>query len=211
MTSTLFLITGLVFLGFSVWNFTKNNSSFVSKISTVIFTVAGASYLFMTYLNLLDNPIPVRTLRYIDWFITVPLMVLQMGYFFSGGFSLKKSLVSLLLAISMLAFGLIGELGFNPDWSIIDEKGQFWDLSQHQYKIVAGMISTGLMINLFTQIAQYLHPSNLKMFLKILTLWCFYPIVYFIPESNLTLLLFSLVDLSAKVGIGLLIEKQLND
>lgn len=210
MTGSIFLITGIIFLGFSLFNSFKYNHTPISKMSTAIFIIAGSTYLFMSCLNSLGNLTPVRLLRYMDWFITVPIMVIQMSYFFSGGSNIKKTIFPLILTFLMLLFGFIGESGFNPEWGMV-ENGQFLDLKQHEYKIVAGMISIGFMLNLFIQIARYLNPSNLKLFLKILLLWYFYPIVYFLSESSLTLILFSIVDLTAKVGINYILDKELND
>ena len=207
MPSTILFITGLLFLGLSTFNSLTRNTTPISKISTAIFTVAGGTYLIMACMVALGDPTPIRILRYIDWFITVPLMIAQLGYFFTGGFKLKRAIIPMILALSMLGVGLAGELGFNPEWGVVRD-GQLLDLRQHEYKQVLGMIGIGIMFNLFISLAKCIDPKHLLLFLSIFGLWAFYPIVYFLPESGITLIGYSLVDIAAKVGIGFLIDRK---
>lgn len=207
MSSLILFITGIIFLGLSTFNSLTQNNSPISKISTAIFTVAGGTYLMMACMVALEDPTPVRILRYIDWFITVPLMVAQLGYFFTGGFNLKKAIIPMILALSMLGMGLLGELGFNPEWGVVKD-GQLLDLRQHEYKQVLGMIGVGIMFNFFITLARCIDPKHLLLFLSIFGLWAFYPVVYFLPESSMTLLGYSIVDIMAKAGIGFLIDKK---
>jgi bacteriorhodopsin len=207
MIPSLFLITGLIFLVFAGIAGVRENSNPITKLSTIIFIIAGSTYLLMSCLYLNGTTIPARVLRYIDWFLTIPLMIGQLGYFFTGGFNLRRAILPVVYTLFMLGAGLAGELGFNPEWGIVKD-GQFWDLRQHEYKIVLGMIGVGFMSNLFIQIARCLGSANLKLYLKILGLWLFYPVVYFLPETPTTLLLYSIVDLLAKVAISFVLHKQ---
>ena len=207
MISGILLTTGIVFLSFLIYKLIGGLKNDVSKISALIYTIAGSTYLLMGFLSFIGNDTPIRVLRYIDWFITVPLLILQIGYFFSGKFSFKRAIPPIILSTLMLGFGLIGELNFNPEWGLVND-GQFMDMRPHEYKIIAGMISIGFMINLFISIARCLENNRLGFFIKILLLWCFYPIVYFIPESVITVILFSIVDLTAKVGMGFIFDKE---
>jgi bacteriorhodopsin len=200
MYSTLLLLTGLVFISLSIYTATKKYNN-LSKLSTIIYTIAGATYLMMSCLQMVGNETPIRVLRYIDWYITIPLLILQMSYFFSGQLKLIKLLYPIIFSLLMLTFGLFGELGFNNEWSIVKE-GQLFDLRPDEFKIVCGMISTGLMSQLFISLSGNLDKSKIKLFTKIFILWIFYPLVYFIPESNLTMVLFSIADITTKYGIG---------
>lgn len=206
MISTLLSITGLLFLGMSVFNAIKNNN-IISKLSTVIFTIAGSTYLFMSCLNSLGDGTPIRILRYIDWFLTVPLMIIQMSYFFSGKNGIKKTFIPILLTILMLGFGLLGEIGFKENWLLVID-GQLFDLRLNEFKTVCGMIATGFMSQLFIRLSGNLDQTKVKLFTRVLLLWCFYPIVYFMSESLITLVLFSVVDLTAKVGMGLIMHNE---
>ena len=206
MISVLLSITGLLFLVMSVFNAIKNNN-IISKLSTVIFTIAGSTYLFMSCLNSLGDDTPIRVLRYIDWFLTVPLMIIQMSYFFSGKNNIKKTFIPILLTIFMLGFGLLGEIGFKENWSLVID-GQLFDLRLNEFKTVCGMIATGFMSQLFIRLSGNLDQTKVKLFTRVLLLWCFYPIVYFMSESLITLVLFSVVDLTAKVGMGLIMHNE---
>lgn len=206
MISVLLSITGLLFLGMSVFNAIKNNN-IISKLSTVIFTIAGSTYLFMSCLNSLGDDTPIRVLRYIDWFLTVPLMIIQMSYFFSGKNNIKKTFIPILLTILMLCFGLLGEIGFKENWLLVID-GQLFDLRLNEFKTVCGMIATGFMSQLFIRLSGNLDQTKVKLFTRVLLLWCFYPIVYFMSESLITLVLFSVVDLTAKVGMGLIMHNE---
>ena len=206
MVSVLLSITGIIFLGMSVFNAIKNNN-IISKLSTVIFTIAGSTYLLMSCLHSLGNEIPIRILRYIDWFLTVPLMIIQMSYFFSGKNNIKKVVTPILITLLMLFFGLLGEIGFKENWPFVSE-GQIFDLRINEFKTVCGMIATGFMSQLFIKLSGNLDQTKVKLFTRVLLLWCFYPTVYFISESLTTLILFSIVDLTAKVGIGFVMHSE---
>jgi bacteriorhodopsin len=107
----------------------------------------------------------------------------------------------------MLGFGLLGEIGFKENWLFVNE-GQLFDLRLNEFKIICGMIATGFMSQLFIRLSGNLDQTKVKLFTRVLLLWCFYPIVYFMSESLLTLVLFSVVDLMAKVGIGLTMHNE---
>lgn len=209
MVLYIFSFTGLLFLGLSIFTALGKHKSLIPKLSMVIFTIAGGTYLLMACLNHLGDQTPIRILRYIDWFLTVPIMIVQLGYFFNNKFNFKQTIMPILFALIMLSCGLAGELGFNPEWSIV-ENGQFMDLRQYEYKQVLGMIGIGFMFNFFITIAKCINSKNLGLFLKVFGLWCFYPIVYFLDESTITLIAYSAVDLMAKAGIGLLIDSKFN-
>lgn len=209
MASYIFSFTGLLFLGLSIYSTLGKNKSLIPKLSTVIFTIAGGTYLLMACLNHFGDETPVRVLRYIDWFLTVPIMVIQLSYFLNKKFSPTKIILPIIFSLLMLGCGLAGELGFNPEWDIV-ENGQLMDLRQHEYKQVLGIIGIGFMFNFFISIARFIKPNNLGLFLKVFGLWCFYPIVYFLDESIITLALYSIIDLIAKAGIGLLIDNKFN-
>lgn len=207
MISGVLFTTGIVFLSLLIYKLIIGLKNTVSKLSALIYTLAGSTYILMGYMYYLDGDTPIRLLRYIDWFITVPLLVIQMGYFFSGRYNMKRAIPPIILSTTMLLLGLLGELNFNPDWSIVND-GQFMDMTHTEFKIVMGMISVGFMSNLFISIARCLTNEHLKLFVKVLLLWCFYPIVYFIPESVITIILFSLVDLTAKAGMGIMFDRE---
>ena len=207
MISSVLFTTGIVFLSLLIFKLIRGLKNTVSKLSALIYTLAGSTYILMGYLNYIGDDTPIRVLRYIDWFITVPLLVIQMGYFFSGRYNMTRAILPIVLSTVMLLFGLLGELNFNPNWSLVID-GQFMDMTHREFKIVMGMISVGFMTNLFISIARCLTNKHLKLFVKVLLLWCFYPIVYFIPESVTTIILFSLVDLTAKAGMGIMFDRE---
>lgn len=212
MSSMVLFITGIIFLMLGVFSSIKQSNNLISKLSTGIFIFAGGTYLLMGCLSGFGNTTPIRVLRYIDWFITVPIMVIQLSYFFNNSFNFKKIIPSILLALLMLGAGLAGELGFNPEWGMVEYDGgyQFMDMRQHEYKQIWGIIGVGFMFNFFVSMAKYITRKNLDIFIKVFILWGFYPIVYFLPESGAILIGYSIIDLTAKAGIGFFIEHKFN-
>ena len=102
-----------------------------------------------------------------------------------------KTLGTLFTSIScmlgMLLFGFLGEV------SIIS-------------KLIGGFIGTIFSIYTFVSLANGIKKDKLNFYIGVLTLWMFYPIVYFTTDSLLTIILYSIVDLTAKLGVAIYIH-----
>jgi len=102
----------------------------------------------------------------------------------------KEDLVILtILSTLMLSFGLFGELNY---------------LSKVWADIIGSIFGMGIGYILFTKSK----TKDRTFFITVGVLWLFYPIVYLIEETLVTLLLFSIVDVMAKLGTGFYIRKK---
>lgn len=160
------------------------------KISSVILFIASSCYALMGLLYL-DNPyVMIRTIRYFDWFITVPLLIYQLYWFLDRAQREKGDMYkSMLSATLMLFFGLLGECGI-------------------LHKFIANVIGTGFYGYTFYALMSKCKKGDMKFFSITALLWLFYPIVYVIPESMYTLISFSIVDIIVKIGTSLHIRQK---
>jgi bacteriorhodopsin len=164
----------------------------MNKISILILLIASSNYLLMSQFADYEN---IRALRYIDWFLTVPLLVYQMCcLFMKKPASIKTCGVSLLMILLMLVCGLSGELG-------ISKEIQMLDIKPHEWKPLMGMLGIGFSLNAFLFLTGEMKEANdIKLFIIIISLWQFYPIVYFLADNQYTIIGYSIADVLAKVG-----------
>jgi bacteriorhodopsin len=190
--STLLIITSIIFATSAGFFYLKKESSLMNKISILILLIASSNYLIMSQFADYEN---IRALRYIDWFLTVPLLVYQMCcLFMKKPASIKTCGVSLLMILLMLVCGLSGELG-------ISKEIQMLDIKPHEWKPLMGMLGIGFSLNAFLFLTGEMKEANdLKLFIIIISLWQFYPIVYFLADNQYTIIGYSIADVLAKVG-----------
>ena len=188
---SLFFITSIIFLVFGSYfhSFVKSKTLF-DKISSLIYFTASVVYAFIGLIYLNSPYSMIRTFRYLDWFITVPLLLYQLYLFLDRRLKTQKDLILLIISsLGMLSFGLIGELGYLN-------------------KILANSLGSMFGAIIFYIWFAKCKKEDINFFIAVSILWLFYPIVYLIEESTLTLILFSLVDTFAKVGTGIFIRKK---
>ena len=188
MVSEILLSTSLLFLGGGLYFGYNSLNSLQSKLSAMILFIAGLTYMYMSYIFGLDDSTNLRVWRYMDWVFTVPILIYQMYTFLKPKF---KKIGTLLMSIScmlgMLLFGFLGEASVVP-------------------KLFGGLIGTMFSIYTFVSLANGIKKENLNFYIGVLTLWMFYPIVYFMTDSLLTIVLYSIVDLIAKLGVAIYIH-----
>lgn len=188
MEILLFITSGIFLLSAGYFH-NKLDTEFNRTTKGILFT-AAVVYSFMGFLYA-DNPDTViRAWRYFDWFITVPLLLKELYLFLDSKLRVKKDLILIVsFSLVMLGLGLLGELHYLDKWLA---------------NIIGSIFGAGIFYILFKKI-----PKHHFKFLKTVTiLWLFYPIAYVIEDNNLTIILFSLVDLSAKVGTAFYIKFQ---
>lgn len=191
--STLLEITSLIFAAGAAFFYFKRERSLMNKISVLILVIASINYLVMSQVGTYEN---LRILRYIDWFITVPLLIYQMCcLFMKKPASIKTCGISILMILLMLVCGLIGEIGITQDLAI------GYPIKPHEFKPIMGMLGIGFSMNAFLFLTGEMKERNdLILFLTIIGLWQFYPIVYFFEDTDFLLVGFSIADLIAKLG-----------
>lgn len=190
MINTILLITSLAFLAGSGYFGLKAKESLQAKLSAIILLIAGSTYMLMNYLYGIDTETNLRTWRYLDWLFTVPILIYQLYlYLDNKGKNIKTLIWSIGCMLGMLAFGFLGESGLIS-------------------KIAGGLLGTMFSIYTFVALANGIGKTKIKFYLGILGLWMFYPIVYFFTDSLLTVALYALVDLSAKLGVAIYIHNR---
>ena len=189
MINTLLLITSIVFLAGAVFFATDSKNSLQSKLSAIILLIAGSSYMWMNHLYGFDNTTNLRTWRYLDWLFTVPILIYQMYLYLDPFGRTKGSLItSITCMLAMLGLGFAGEAG------IIS-------------KFLGGFLGTIFAIYTFVSLSNGIGKDKIKFYASVLTLWLFYPVVYFFTDSIWTITMYALVDLTAKLGMAIYIKE----
>lgn len=188
MVSEILFSTSLLFLGGGLYFGYNSLNSLQSKLSAMILFIAGLTYMYMSHIFGLDDTTNLRTWRYMDWTFTVPILIYQMYTFLKPKFrKIGTLLMSISCMLGMLLFGFLGEASIIP-------------------KLFGGLIGTMFSIYTFVSLANGIKKEKLNFYIGVLTLWMFYPIVYFMTDSLLTIVLYSIVDLTAKLGVAIYIH-----
>jgi len=168
----------------------------ILNLETAISLIAG--YFYSVFLDKINakriNYKEITLLRYIDWAITTPLMLLVLAMFLSS--HVKKDLtLSLLVSVIglnyvMLYAGYLGEIGQLERWTA-------WGIG---FAAFFGMF--GLLYQNFLSIK--CHLSNYFIFSIFAGIWSLYGIVYMLDEPSKTVGM-NILDLISKcfVGIGI--------
>ncbi len=152
-----------------------------------------AAYFYSIFISNVENGNvdKITTLRYVDWSVTTPMMLLSLilTILYNTGevIHLKNIMTVLFFNYGMLLSGYLGETG------VI-------------HSIVANLVGFIFFGGLFTYIYKtYMTKySQLSMilFLSYVILWSSYGIVYFFPQDE-KMLGYNILDLTAKCLIGL--------
>ena len=178
----LLYITSFIFFVFTYFFYQKEEQTLFTKSSRIILFTATVIYSFMGMLFANNPDTVIRLWRYLDWFITVPVLIYQMYFFLKEKYQTRKNLITLILSsLTMLFFGLIGEL------HILD-------------KVLSNSFGTLFMFLTFYLLISKVKIEHKNFFMSICLLWLFYPTVYLFNDNILTIILFSITDLIAKIG-----------
>jgi bacteriorhodopsin len=193
----IFLLTTATITFIEAMRTSNTTARHILNIETAISLIAGYFYsLFVEKINTRGS-VPyneITVLRYVDWAMTTPLMLLVLAMFLST--HVKKELtLSLLLTIvgldfAMLYAGYLGEVGQLERWTA-------WGIG---FLAFFGMF--GLLYNTFLSIK--CHLSNYVVFSIFVGFWSLYGVFYLTDEVTKNVGM-NMLDLFAKcfVGIGL--------
>lgn len=186
---TLLFITSGMFLASAGYFHNRIDNQFNRTTKGILFT-AAVIYSFMGFLFATNPFTVIRTWRYLDWFITVPLLLSELYLFLDIKLRKQKDLILMItFSIIMLGLGLLGELDYLNKWLT---------------NLVGSLAMGGIFYILYKKIPK----QHIKFLTTVIILWLFYPMVYLIDDNLLVLVLFSIVDLSAKVGTAFYIKSQ---
>ena len=192
----IFLLTTATITFIEAMRTPNTKARHILNIETAISLIAG--YFYSVFLDKINakriNYKEITLLRYIDWAITTPLMLLVLAMFLSS--HVKKDLtLSLLVSVIglnyvMLYAGYLGEIGQLERWTA-------WGIG---FAAFFGMF--GLLYQNFLSIK--CHLSNYFIFSIFAGIWSLYGIVYMLDEPSKTVGM-NILDLISKcfVGIGI--------
>ena len=186
-SSVLFLTAALFLLGGAFYapvnSPTHKQSSLILLTAAIVYGIMGAEYT--------QNPeINLRVYRYMDWVITVPLMVYQMISLSSGGYKKFNLIYCIFTSILMLAFGFLGEASYIA-------------------KNMAGIVGIVFALFTFLPLFNQIDARTNKIYYILMGGWLFYPIVYFITDNIGIIYLYSIVDLVVKLGFAHYLYKKI--
>ncbi len=186
---TLLFITSAIFLSSAGYFHNRLDNQFNRTTKGILFSSAVV-YSFMSFLYATNPDTVIRAWRYLDWFITVPLLLTELYLFLDEKLRKQKDLILIIVfSIIMLGLGLLGELHYLNKW-------------------LTNSVGSAFMAGIFYILFKKLPKEHFKFLTAVAVLWLFYPIVYVVEDSILTIILFSIVDLLAKVGTAFYIKNQ---
>jgi bacteriorhodopsin len=213
-----FSLTFAVFLGSALFFFISRSDvspayRMAVTISGVIVTIAG--YHYFRIMQSFEAAARGEGLfneayRYVDWVVTVPLLLTELVLVLSIAPARRKALLSKLIPYSaaMIVLGYPGEIAADAGTAWI-----FWALSM----VFFVLILATLFGELSTQIAS--ERPEVQGTLKglrtvLLVTWSFYPIAYLAPvlldDAGLGFVIvnvgYAIADITAKAGYGLMIH-----
>ena len=213
-----FSLTFAVFLGSALFFFLSRRDVALRyrtavTISGVIVTIAA--YHYWRILGSFESAVAGDALfneayRYVDWVITVPLLLTELVLVLSIDAARRKSLLARLIPYSflMIVLGYPGEISDSTSTAWV-----FWGLSM----VFFVLILFTLFGELSKQIAEERPEvrSTLRgLRLVLLVTWSFYPIAYLFPvllgDAATAFVLvnvgYAIADITAKAGYGLMIH-----
>jgi len=162
----------------------------VLNLETCISIVAA--YFYNMFIQRIANHEDITTLRYMDWSITTPMMlislILTIQFHYKTDFiPILKALVVLTLNYGMLLSGYLGEIGI---------------MNKVYANVIGFMFFTGLFTYIYKTFMKKCVRATLSLFIAYVVIWSMYGIVYFLPYDE-KMLGYNILDLTAKCLIGI--------
>jgi sensory rhodopsin len=170
---------------------TNINVRHVMNIETTVSLVAGIAYSIFN--EMIKQPtvdlLEITKIRYIDWSITTPLIILVILLFYGGSIHPQASVYGALIVLNwgMLLFGYLGELG-----------------------ILSKMAGCGLGFVFFIAMLYTLYSccvpakANPTVFFLFAIIWSFYGIAYLLDEENKNIA-YNVLDVISKAIFGVVL------
>lgn len=213
-----FSLTFAVFLGAAIFFFISRTDIAPAyrsavTISGVIVTIAGYHYFQIMRSfdkSLVEGVVFNEAYRYVDWVVTVPLLLTELVLVLSISAARRRALLNKLIPYSflMIVLGYPGEIADDATTQWI-----FWALSMVFFVLI--------LVTLFGELSKQIATENpaVQSTLKnlrivLLVTWSFYPIAYLAPvlldDAALGFVIvnvgYAIADITAKAGYGLMIH-----
>ena len=170
-------------------------------IETIVNIIASIAYNFLQNEFILPviNYNKITKIRYIDWFLTTPLLLSFILYLQYKNTHAQKTIenkpeiqsieigIIICLNLLMLLFGVLGELG----------------IINYVMACILGFILFIIMFYLIWKLYGN-YQTNKNIYIIFVIVWSLYGLVYFLPNYNKNVC-YNILDIIAKVGFGLFI------
>jgi bacteriorhodopsin len=160
----------------------------ILNIETAILLIAA--YFYNLFINSLKGPIDwkmITKLRFMDWSLTLPLMLLNLCLMIKQHVHLYQFLPLVLLVWLMIYFGYLGE-------------------TKRIKLLYASLSGFFILLIIFWIIYSIKEKAkNDLLFYFYFFIWSLYGIVYLIPDVQEKMVCFNVLDLIAKPGVALII------
>ncbi len=213
-----FSLTFAVFLGSALFFFISRMDvapvyRMAVTISGVIVTIAGYHYfrIMQSFEKAaMGEGLFNEAYRYVDWVVTVPLLLTELVLVLSIAAERRKALLMKLVPYSalMIALGYPGEIS-----SDTTTKWIFWALSMVFFVLILATLFGELSKQIASERPE-VQATLRTLRMVLLVTWSFYPIAYLFPvlldDASLAFVLvnvgYAIADITAKAGYGLMIH-----
>lgn len=164
----------------------------IMNIETAVSLVAG--FVYGQFQEMMKQPIPdfeqIMQLRYVDWSITTPLILLALLLFYNGvdKLSFWRYLQIVALNGGMLLFGYLGETG-----KIDKLTGS-----------IIGFIFFGLLLLTIATCCLDTRGQSKMVFIVFALLWTLYGVAYWLDEENKNIM-YNILDVCSKALFGVVL------
>ncbi|KJH72993.1 bacteriorhodopsin [Aliterella atlantica] len=196
---------GSVFFGVGAHNAKNERWRILFTLNFFICAIAAGLYLSMALgqgRSVIEGR-PTVWVRYITWFLSTPLLLLDLTFLGKTSLPITASLIG--ANAYMIVTGFVATI--SADRTI----GHIW----YVVSCFAFLATVYLLVNQYRKEAERKHPRSKKVFRKLLAvhlvLWTLYPIVWLLGNTGLNAInqgvetmFYTLLDITSKVGFGFL-------
>lgn len=195
---------GAIFFGIGAHNAKNERWQIVFTLNFFICAIASGLYLMMALGQGVDiiNGKPTYWIRYVTWFCSTPLLILDLTYLGRTNLPITASLIG--ANAYMIFTGFLATVSPKPIsyiWYIVS--------------CCAFLAIIYLLLNQYRKQAERQYPTVKQAFRRLVTvhivLWTLYPLVWILGTEGLNAfappvetMLFTILDLASKVGFGFL-------
>lgn len=163
----------------------------VMNLETCISIVAAYFYSMFIARMEAGNRQDLVPLRYVDWSVTTPMMLLSLIltilYSSGGSIHLIQFIITMTLHYGMLLFGYLGEMNY---------------MNHITANVIGFMFFGGLFTYIYKTFMTKYSLASMSLFVTYVVLWGMYGIVYFFPHDE-KMLGYNVLDFIAKCLVGL--------
>jgi len=196
---------GSAFFGIGAHNAKNERWKILFTLNFFICAIAAGLYLSMALgqgRSVIEGR-PTVWIRYVTWFLSTPLLLLDLTYLGKTSLPITASLIG--ANTYMIVTGLVATISANRDI------GHIW----YVVSCFAFLAVVYLLVNQYRKEAERKHPRSKKVFRKLLAvhlvLWTLYPVVWLLGNTWLNAInqgtetmFYTLLDITSKVGFGFL-------